>query len=74
MCQSHYSSETEDLSEDHDEVTLRAKWCIDGANNLDEVIQKLHDFIAYVQGLKDEGYELIDTVNDDYGFCRKTNT
>ena len=54
---------------DEDEVTLRMKWLADGATNLDEVIEKLHKMIRYVQGLEEQGYELRAPMNDDYGFA-----
>jgi hypothetical protein len=50
---------------------LRAKWMFDGAKTLDGVIERLHNQIKYIEHLKEEGWELIAEVNDDYGPMRQ---
>jgi len=64
------------MSEDNEliaESTLvvRAKWSIDGATSLEDAAVKAGEFAAYLRGLAAEGYELIQPVEDDYGFARK---
>lgn len=58
--------------DDSNQITLRAKWSIDHSKTLDEVLQKLDEFKAYVKSLKDDGYELEGEITDDYGFLSKT--
>jgi hypothetical protein len=60
----------EDENDERDEYILRAKWTIDGAATLDEVVDKLHAFIDHVKSLKEQGWELTRVVDDDYGFLR----
>lgn len=54
-----------------DVETIRAKWQMDGAKTLDEAIEKLHDFIEFLRQCKRDGYELIEPINDDYGFMKQ---
>jgi len=65
-------SSTNDSDQEYDPpMSLRAKWCLDGANTLDDCVDKLKEFIEYIQILKDDGWELIDSINDDWGFLRQ---
>jgi hypothetical protein len=57
--------------DDEDPFIIRAKWQMDGARTLDEAINKLKGFIEYLRELKDDGWELRDSVEDDYGFLYK---
>jgi len=66
-----YEEEDEDYEEEDEEI-IRGKWCMDGAKTIDEAIEKLHEMIEYLKELKQEGWELIDEIDDDYGFLRKT--
>jgi hypothetical protein len=63
--------EDEDEVDFENDVIIRAKWTIDGACSLDQVVEHLEGFIGYIQGLKAQGYELRGPVQDDYGFCYK---
>lgn len=63
----NYDSEDEDALFEN-EITIRAKWTMDGAETLDQAIQYLHNFAAGLAEYKAEGWELRDTVGDDYGF------
>lgn len=65
-------SETEEEENEEEEVCIRAKWTIDDAKTIDEAIEKLNDFIAYLRSLKEEGWELRDPISDDYGFLYKS--
>lgn len=69
-CDDECCEECED-DEFDDSPIIRAKWSIDGASTLDEAVEKLHEFIAYLKSLKEEGWELRDTIDDDYGFLKK---
>jgi hypothetical protein len=64
--------EEDDEDEDVEEEIIRGKWCMDGAKTIDEAIEKLNEMIEYLNELKLEGWELIDEIDDDYGFLRKT--
>lgn len=64
----------EELEEDWDDEEedgfyIRAKWSIDGAKTLKEAAQKAREFVSYLESL-DEEFELVDEVEDDYGFVR----
>ena len=67
--------EEEDENESYDSednVPIRAKWQMDGATTLDEAIVKLQNFIEHIKSLKNDGWELVDPINDDWGFIRRT--
>ena len=67
--------EEEDENESYDSednVPIRAKWQMDGATTLDEAIGKLQNFIEHIKSLKNDGWELVDPINDDWGFIRRT--
>ncbi len=69
-----YSEEEEEEDEEEDDSPIiRAKWSMDGASTLDEAIEKLNEFIEYLRSLKADGWELRDTIDDDYGFLKKVN-
>ena len=73
----HSSEEDSFVSEEEEEeesMCIRAKWTIDGANTIDEAIEKLNDFIEYLRSLKEEGWKLREPIDDDYGFLYKTET
>ena len=55
-----------------DNVPIRAKWQMDGATTLDEAIVKLQNFIEHIKSLKNDGWEMVDHINDDWGFIRRT--
>lgn len=61
---------SEEEEEEYDEI-LRMKWIGDGSKNLDELIEKLKQEISFIQRLKEDGYELISPMCDDYGFIKK---
>ena len=65
--ESEYESDIDDENND----IIRAKWQIDGSKTLDECVQKLENFIAYIKALKLDGWELRKVVDDDYGFIRR---
>lgn len=50
---------------------IRAKWAMDGAATLQEAAQKLRDQSAYLLELSEQGWELTQPVEDDYGFIEK---
>ena len=62
-----YDSEDQDALFEN-EITIRAKWTMDGAETLDQAIEYLHSFADGLAEYKAEGWELRDTVGDDYGF------
>lgn len=70
-CERDSESEHEDEWDDKTNSIIRAKWCMDSAKTLDECIEKLHAYISYIQALKQDGWELTQPVEDDYGFIRK---
>jgi hypothetical protein len=63
----------DDTDTDTDTEVIRAKCMWDGCRTLAEVIERLRDQEHVMQRLMDDGYELTQPVNDDYGFIRKNN-
>ncbi len=64
--------DTTDEDTDEEEIdSIRMKWCADGSHTLDEVIEKLKNQIAFIQELKEQGYELIQPMMDDWGHIKK---
>jgi hypothetical protein len=49
-------------------LTVRAKWILDGASSIDEVIAKLEGEIEYYKRMKADRWELTGTIDDDWGF------
>lgn len=52
-------------------VVYRCKWSCDGADSIDQMIEKLEGQIAYLREMKANGYILRESVNDDYAFLKK---
>jgi hypothetical protein len=51
-----------------EEMTVRAKWTMDGAETIDEMADALEARAEAVRSLKDDRWELQEPVNDDYAF------
>lgn len=68
---SEITTDEEEQWDEENEDIIRAKWIFDGAKTLDEVIDRLKDQIEVIKKLKEDGWELIDEVADDYGIIRK---
>ena len=79
---SHSESETDSMpslipgsdsdTDSENDLTIRAKWQMDGAATLEDAATKLEAFAQYLRALKAEGWELRAPIDDDYGFCKKT--
>jgi len=50
---------------------IRGKWMMDGATTLDEAINHIDEFKKFLITLKEDGYELITPIEDDYGLIKK---
>jgi len=61
-------NESDSESSEDNSITIRGKWQMDGAKTIDEAIVKLHEFIDYLREKKNEGWELREEINDDWGF------
>ncbi len=61
----------EDDDNDDEEICIRAKWSMDGARTLAEARQKLYEYAEHLEELGQQGYELIEPIEDDYGFVEK---
>lgn len=57
--------------EDEDEITIRGKWIFDGSETIDDMIKQLDGVKKYLIDLKNDNFELINTIDDDYGFLRR---
>ena len=68
------STEGDDEWDDANRMIIRAKWTMDSAKTVDECIERLQGFIKYLSELKEEGWELDNPVDDDYGFLRKRSS
>lgn len=86
MCQEHKHSDPEtetdedevfeeEEEEEHieDDVIIRAKWILDGCSSIDEIIERLKGEIEHYKQLKEDGWELREKMDDDYGFLIKKN-
>jgi predicted transcriptional regulator len=48
------------------ERTIRAKWTFNGAETIEEMIEKLEEKKEHLKELQEEGFELQNQVEDDY--------
>jgi len=77
--QSYDEEESEEDEEDDEEVddehscVLRGKWIYDGSNTIDNMIEALQREIALLTDLKNDGWELANTVDDDHAFLVKVD-
>jgi hypothetical protein len=53
-------------ADDKEERVVRAKWTMDESETMDEMAEKLEQKAEYIRDLKEEGWELEDSVQDDY--------
>lgn len=53
-------------ADDKEERVVRAKWTMDESETMDEMAEKLEQKAEYIRDLKQEGWELEDSVQDDY--------
>lgn len=51
--------------------TERGKNVYNGSENIEEMIERLEERIAYLENLQEEGWELRETVEFDYAFLAK---
>lgn len=61
----------EEEEDDDNRMIIRAKWCIDGCLTLEECARALEEYADSLRRLKNEGWELTEEVQDDYGFVSK---
>jgi hypothetical protein len=54
--------------EEHGDITIRAKWSMDGATTLREAANKLRRKADWLEDLASAGFELNAPIQDDYGF------
>lgn len=80
MCQGNIHEDPEledDEVDEEDEIdnspSIRAKWTLDGCATIDEIIERLKDQIEHYKQLKEDGWELRDKIDDDWGFLIKKN-
>jgi len=59
--------ECEDVELDKEEI-IRAQWIMDGSETIDEACKSLHDFIIYLEHLKQKGYEFVCPIENDWGY------
>lgn len=56
---------------DEDIEVIRGRWTLDGCTSLAEAIDSAKCFLEHLEALQDEGYELIDPVEDDCGYLKR---
>jgi hypothetical protein len=64
---SHFDTRVEDVDMEKT-LTVRAKWILDGASTIDEVIAKLEAEIEHYKRMKADRWELEGKIDDDWGF------
>lgn len=65
----------DDDCEDWDEentTIVRGKWVFDGCKSIDEMVEALKGKIAYIEQLKKDGWEVRETIDDDWAFLHRT--
>lgn len=62
QCGSH------DRTQAGERFLIRAKWTMDGATSMDEVLDKFEYRMEQIQALKDAGWEVDQQVTDDYAY------
>ena len=62
-------NESDEECEDH--ITIRAKWCIDGCATLEECARVLEMFANNLRQMESDGWQLLQPIQDDYGFVYK---
>jgi len=50
-------------------VVVRAQYILDGASSLGEAADMARAFADYLDGLSEDGYELVEMIQDDRGFA-----
>jgi hypothetical protein len=55
----------------NNDIIIRGKWMMDGADSIDEAIEMLQNEIEGLKAYKEEGWELQEPIRDDYGFLRR---
>jgi hypothetical protein len=60
----------EDESEEDTEI-IRSKWALDGCASFDQIVARLGSLIEHYRRLKADGWELVNPIDDDYGFIRQ---
>lgn len=67
------SDEYNDITENEDlePVMVTSNNYMDGAKNVDEMIDRLNTFIEYLTYLKDDGWELQAPIINDIGYLYK---
>ena len=63
--------EDDDDCDCNDEVTIRAKGVMDGSETLASARKTLYEYAECLEELEKQGYELNDSIADDYGFLEK---
>ena len=48
---------------------IRGQYILDGASTLEDAADMVRAFADYLDALKDQGYELVDMIQDDKGFA-----
>ncbi len=56
------------------EITLRAKWTMDGAESLAEAAAALREYADTLEELGRRGFHLMSPIEDDYGFAHRAPT
>lgn len=74
MCPDDMYDDDDECGCNPNEMTIRFKWLADGATNIDQIIERLHEEIAWYTKLKYDGWVLRAPIEDDYGFLHKPFT
>jgi hypothetical protein len=61
-----------DIEDDEEEIeVIRGCWALDGCESLESAIASAKCFLEHLENLRDEGYELLEPVEDDCGYLKK---
>lgn len=65
-----YEEESEEDSDEDIEV-IRGRWVLDGCATIDEAIESTKCFLEHLESMQDQGYDLIEPVEDDCGYLKR---
>lgn len=71
-CDCECNCEETDDWDDKNSTIVRGKWMFDGCKTIAEMVEALKRQITFLEGMKKEGWEVRDEIDDDYAFLHRT--
>jgi hypothetical protein len=64
--------EESDYWDDENSTIVRGKWMFDGCKSIAEMVEALKKQITFLEGMKADGWEVREEIDDDYAFLHRT--